>query len=178
MFRLRMLAMLAIGAAVIFAAPVGHATQVAQGGQQTPPALPQNVINSITTATCDPTRLEAAVKQAVAANPDLAADIVSLAVGQCPGDAAGVAATAAAAAPTQAAAIVVAAITALPPGQQQNNAPEILVAVEQAVPEAADQITTAITALAFSPGPNPGTGGRTNIGAPLVAPQTDVSPPR
>lgn len=178
MFRLRMLAVFAIGAVAIFAASVGHAAQIAQGAQQTPPALPQSVINSITSATCDPTKLEAAVKQAVTANPDLAADIAALAAGQCPGDAAGVAAAAAATAPTQAAAIVVAVIMALPPGQQQNNAAEILVAVEQAVPEAADQITTAITALAFSPGPNPGTGGRSNIGAPLVAPQTDVSPPR
>jgi len=156
----------------IGAASIACTTQAAQLAQA-PAVLPPAVIQAITRAACDPTQLDAAVKAAVTANPNLAPDIVTVAVGQCPANAADIAATAATAAPTQAAAIVVAVIAALPPGQQENDAPGILVAVEQAVPESADQITTALTQLAFNPG-NQGNGNFPNIGAPLRAPHTDV----
>jgi hypothetical protein len=143
-------------------------------GQATPPAtptIPPAAIDALTQAACDPTQLQAAVTGAVTTNPTLAAEITTIAVGQCPADAAGIAAAAAAADPTAAAEIVIAAILALPPNQQQNNAPQIVAAVVLAVPDATDQITTAITALAFNPGP---VGTRGNEGAPLVAPHTDV----
>lgn len=138
--------------------------------QNAPQVLPPAIIRSITEAG-DPAALQAAVKAAVAANPNLAIDIVTVAVGQHPEDAADIAAAAASADPTDAAAIVVAAIAALPPGRQDKDAPEIVAAVEQAVPGSTDQVTTAITALAFNPGP---VGTRGNEGAPLVAPHTDV----
>ena len=159
---------------LLSASIAGAATsQLAQnnGQQQAPPALPPTVIQSLTQAGCNPAQLEAAVKAAVTANPNLAADIATVAVGQCPADAAGIAGAAASADPTDAAVIVVAVIGALPPGQQENDAPLIVAAVEEAVPGSTDQVTTAITALAFNPGP---VGTRGNEGAPLVAPHTDV----
>jgi hypothetical protein len=163
---------LGVGLGLLVSASVAEAVsvQVAQA-QQAPPALPRAVIQSISQAACDPAKLEAAVKGAVLTNPNLAVDITTVAVGQCPTDAAGIAAAAASADPTDAAAITVAAIAALPPGQQENDAPLIVAAVEQAVPGSTDQVTTAITALAFNPGP---LGPRGNEGAPLVAPHTDV----
>lgn len=168
----RALGVVIVGVGALLVAPGSHATQVAQAAPSQP-TIPPDVINAITQASCNPAAVEGAVKQAVSANPALAADIAALGAGQCPGDAAGIAAAAATAAPTQAAAIVVAVILALPPGQQENDAPDVLLAVEQAVPDSTDQITTAITALALNTGPQ-GTGGRQNTGAPLVAPQTDV----
>jgi hypothetical protein len=152
-----------------------QATQGTQGTQdQGTPTIPAGVIQSLTQAACDPTQLNAAVSAAVTANPTLAAEIATVAVGQCPTDAAGVAAAAAAADPAAAAEIVVAVILALPPGQQENDAPQIVAAVELAVPDSVNQITTAVTQLAFNPGS--GTGSRGNEGAPLVAPHTDVLP--
>jgi len=175
----RALAIVAISAASALLAPIGvaSAAQIAQGGPQNPPApppIPPGVIQAINLAGCTPQQIEAAVKQGVTDNPTLAADIAALATSQCPADAAGIAATAAAAAPTQTAAIIVAVILALPPGQQENNALSILVAVQEAVPEAADQITSAITELALNQNTNNGIGSRGNMGPPLVAPQTDV----
>ena len=157
--------------ASIAGAATSQLAQNQNNNQQGPNVLPPTVIQSITQAGCNPAQLEAAVKAAVAANPNMAADIAAVAVGQCPSDAAGIAGAAASADPTDAAAIVVAVIGALPPGQQENNAPLIVAAVEDAVPGSTDQITTAITALAFNPGP---VGTRGNEGAPLVAPHTDV----
>jgi hypothetical protein len=142
--------------------------------QGTPPSIPSGVIDALTQAACNPAELEAAVSSAVAGNPTLAAEIAAVAAGQCPTDAAGVAAAAAAADPAAAAEIIVAVILALPPGQQENDAPQIVAAVEQAVPDSVNQITTAVTQLAFNPGV--GTGPRGNEGAPLVAPHTDVPP--
>jgi hypothetical protein len=170
----RTIRVMGVGLGLLLLASVAEAAslQVAQNAPQGPQVLPPAVIQSITQAACDPAKLEAAVKAAVAANPNLAVDIATVAVGQCPTDAAGIAAAAASADPTDAAAIVVAVIAALPPGQHEANAPQIVAAVEQAVPGSTDQVTTAITALAFNPGQ--GTGGRQNIGAPLVAPHTDV----
>ena len=161
---------LLVGLGLMLSASLAEAAsvQLAQNAQ-TPPALPPAVIQSITQAG-NPAALQAAVKAAVAANPNLAIDIVTVAVGQRPADAAGIAAAAASADPTDAAAIVVAAIAALPPGQQESDAPEIVAAVELAVPGSTDQVTTAITALAFNPGVGPNRG---NEGAPLVAPHTD-----
>lgn len=160
---------LVVGLGLMLSASVAEAASV-QLAQNAPQVLPPAVIRSITEAG-DPAALQAAVKAAVAANPNLAIDIVTVAVGQHPEDAADIAAAAASADPTDAAAIVVAAIAALPPGRQDKDAPEIVAAVEQAVPGSTDQITTAITALAFNPGP---VGTRGNEGAPLVAPHTDV----
>jgi hypothetical protein len=162
-----------IGLGLLLSASIADAAilQVAQT-QQPPAPLPPAVVDSITQAACDPTKLLAAVKTDVTANPALAADIATVAVGQCPTLAASIAAAAASADPTDAAAIVVAVIAALPPGQQEANAPLIVAAVEQAVPDSSNQVTTAITALAFNAGQ--GTGGRSNVGAPLVAPHTDV----
>jgi len=170
----RAIAIMATGLGLMFSASIAEAgsLQLAQNGPPTPPAIPPAVIQSITAAACNPVQLEAAVKAAVTANPTLAPDIAAVAAGQCPADAAGIAAAAASADPNDAAAIVVAVISALPPGQQEANAPLIVAAVEQAVPDSTNQVTTAITALAFNPGQ--GTGGRGNIGAPLVAPHTDV----
>lgn len=164
---------LVVGVGLMLSASLAEAASV-QVAQNAPPALPPAVIQSITQAG-NPAALQAAVKAAVAANPNLAIDIVTVAVGQRPADAAGIAAAAASADPTDAAAIVVAAIAALPPGQQENDAPEIVAAVELAVPGSTDQVTTAITALAFNPGVGPNRG---NEGAPLVAPHTDpkISP--
>jgi hypothetical protein len=161
------------GVGLLLAVPGAQAAplQVAQGGQQIPPALPADVIQALTQAGCNTAQLTAAVKAAVTANPALAADIAAVATGQCPDNAADIAAAAASADPADAAAIVVAVITALPPSQQEGNAGAIVAAVEAVVPEASEQITTAITQLAFNPGQ--GTGGRENIGAPLVAAQTD-----
>ena len=139
-----------------------------------PQSIPSGVIDALTQAACNPAQLEAAVKSAVVTNPTLAAEIATVAVGQCPADAAGIAAAAASANPTAAAEIVVAVILALPVGQQENNAPQIVAAVEQAVPDSGNQITTAVTQLAFNPGVGAGTRG--NEGAPLVAPHTDVVP--
>ena len=169
----RILGAVGLGVGLLLSTSIAEAatSQLAQTDQQTPPALPPTVIQAITQAGCNPAQLEAAVKVAVTANPNLAADIATVAVGQCPTDAAGIASAAASADPTDAAAIVVAVIAALPPGQQENDAPLIVAAVEQAVPGSTDQITTAITALAFNPGP---VGTRGNEGAPLVAPHTDV----
>ncbi|HVM77674.1 MAG TPA: hypothetical protein VMU06_01555 [Stellaceae bacterium] len=172
MFGSRALAALVIGTGVMLGASISHAAQVAQA-QETPQPLPQDVVSAITQSSCDSAALDAVVKQQVAAHQDLAGDIAGLAVSRCPGDAADVAATAASASPTQVAAILIAVIEALPPGQQENAAPGIVAALENAVPEAGAQITSAITQLAFNPGPNLGTGGRSNIGAPLVAPHTD-----
>ena len=142
--------------------------------EDAPASIPAGVIDALTQAACNPAQLEAAVKSAVVANPTLAAEIATVAVGQCPADAAGIAGAAASANPTAAAEIVVAVIMALPAGQQENNAPQIVAAVEQAVPDSSNQITTAVTQLAFNPGV--GTGTRGNEGAPLVAPHTDVVP--
>ena len=142
--------------------------------EDAPQSIPSGVIDALTQAACNPAQLEAAVKSAVVTNPTLAAEIATVAVGQCPADAAGIAAAAASANPTAAAEIVVAVILALPVGQQENNAPQIVAAVEQAVPDSGNQITTAVTQLAFNPGV--GTGTRGNEGAPLVAPHTDVVP--
>jgi len=168
----RAMGLLGVAAGLLLAASdAGAATAQLAQNAQSPPTLPPAVVQSITQAACDPTQLDAAVKAAVAANPTLAADIVTVAVGQCPTDAAGIAGAAASADPTDAAVIVVAVIGALPPGQQENDAPLIVAAVEQAVPGSTDQVTTAITALAFNPGP---VGTRGNEGAPLVAPHTDV----
>ena len=172
MFGSRALAVLVIGAGVVLGAPLSHAAQTAQA-QETPPPLPPDVVSAITQSSCDTAELAGVVKQQVTAHQDLAGDIAGIAASRCPGDAADVAAAAATASPTQVAAILIAVIEALPPGQQGIAAPGIVVALQNAVPEAADQITSAITQLAFNPGPNPGTGGRTNIGAPLVAPHTD-----
>ena len=174
MLAVRALSILAIGLGILVAAPIVQAAQLAQGGQQTPAPLPQNIINSITATGCDSAKLDAAVKQAAADNQTIAADIAAFAVGQCPNDAAGVAGAAASAAPTQVGAILVAVIEALPPTQQQNDAPGIIAALLDAVPEAGDQITAAIGQLAFSAGQDNGFGNRSNIGAPLVAPHTDV----
>jgi hypothetical protein len=143
-------------------------------GQNAPPSIPSSVVDALTRAACNPAQLDPAVGAAVVANPTLAAEIVTVAVGHCPADAPGIAAAAAAADPTAAAEILVAAILALPPGQQENDAAHIVAAVEQAVPDAVNQITTAVTQLAFNPGVGAGT--RTNEGAPLVAPHTDVFP--
>jgi hypothetical protein len=166
----RAIGILAVSVTGLLLAPVGSVAW-AQGA---PPAIPAGVIDAITQAACNPTQLEAAVGAGVTANPTLAAEIAAVAVGQCPADAAGIAAAAAMADPAAAAEIVVAVILALPPGQQENDAPQIVVAVEQAVPDSVNQITTAITQLAFNPGA--GSGGRENQGAPLVAPHTDVVP--
>jgi len=160
---------LVVGLGLTLLASLAEAASVQVAQNAPPPALPPAVIQSITQAG-DPAALQAAVKAAVAANPNLAIDIVTVAVGQRPADAAAIAAAAASADPTDAAAIVVAAIAALPPGQQQNDAPAIVAAVELAVPGSTDQVTTAITALAFNPAP---VGTRGNEGAPLVAPHTD-----
>lgn len=172
----RRLAFVALGLAALLVSPP-HDAVAAQLAQSTPPpsppAIPPAVIQAITQAAGNPQQLEAAVTQAIASNPDLAPDIAALATTQNPLDAAGIAAAAAKAAPTQVAAIIVAVILALPPGVQQNDAPAILLAVEQAVPEAGEQITTAITQLAFNQGPNNGINNRDNIGAPLVANHTD-----
>jgi len=168
----RALSTLLIGAGVVLFAASGHAAQFAQA-TETPPPLPQDVVAAVTQSSCDAAVLDAVVRQQAAAHQDLAADIAGLAASRCPGDAADVAAAAATASPTQVAAILIAVIQALPPGQQENAAPGIVVALENAVPEAGDQITSAITQLAFNPGPNLGPGGRSNIGAPLVAPHTD-----
>jgi len=169
----RAIGILAIGAAVLLVAPVGSVAW-AQGASPSPAAIPAGVVEAITAAACGPSQLEAAVSAGVTANPALAAEIATVAAGQCPGDAAGIAAAAAKADPTAAAEIAVAVILALPPGQQENDAPLVVAAVEQAVPDSQNQITTAITQLAFNPGA--GSGGRENQGAPLVAPHTDVVP--
>jgi hypothetical protein len=171
-----------VASALVLALPLAAAawaqatqgTQGTEGTQGTTPTIPASVIESITQAACDPSKLEAAVSAAVKANPTLAGEIATVAVGQCPTDAAGIAASAAAADPAAAAEIVVAVILALPQEQQENNAPQIVAAVEAAVPDSVNQITTAITQLAFNPGA--GTGTRGNEGAPLVAPHTDVLP--
>jgi len=172
MFGVRALAALVIGAGIMLGASLSHAAQTAQA-PEAPPPLPQDVVNAITQASCDPATLDAAVRQQVSAHPDLAGDIAGIATSRCPADAADVAAAAATASPTQVAAILIAVIEALPPGRQADAAPGIVVALQNAVPEAADQITSAITQLAFNAGPNQGPGGRSNIGAPLVAPHTD-----
>ncbi|HKX11141.1 MAG TPA: hypothetical protein VJN67_23280 [Stellaceae bacterium] len=150
------------------------AAQLAQAAQQTPPAIPADVVQAITAAAGNAQQLEAAVTKAVTDHPDLAADIAALAVSQNPQDAAGIAAAASKAAPTQIAAIIVAVVLALPPGTEQTEAPVILAAIEQAVPEAGEQITAAITQLALNQGPNNGINNRSNLGAPLVANHTDV----
>ena len=160
---------LVVGIGLMLSVPIAEAASV-QLAQNAPQVLPPAVIRSITEAG-DPAALQAAIKAAVAANPNLAIDIVTVAVGQHPESAPGIAAAAASADPTDAAAIVVAAIAALPPGRQDKDAPEIVAAVEQAVPGSTDQITTAITALAFNPSP---VGQWNNSGAPLRAPHTDV----
>jgi hypothetical protein len=165
-----------LGSLAIAATP---ATDIAQAQNQTPANIPPGVIQAISQSSCDPTVLDAAVKAAVTANPTLGMDIAVFAVTQCPADAAGVAAAAAAADPTDAAAIVVAVITALPPDQQDGAIAGIVAAVEQAVPDATQQVTTSIVQLASTTNQNgPDIPGRPG-GWPLVPPQTDVqSSPR
>jgi len=164
----RVLGILALGLGVILTAPLAVAapTQLAQGAPQGPQAIPPDVIQTIADAACDPDKLKAAITAAVSKNPTLAPDIAALATGQCPSLAADIAATAAAADPNDAAAIVVAVLLALPPGQAELAIPGIVAAVEAAVPGSSDLITTAIGVLALNGTPQ----GRSDIGAPLIAP--------
>jgi len=134
--------------------------------------LPAGVEQSIIQSGGNTQALQAAIKAAVTAHPDQAADIAAFGASTFPNQASAVAAGAASADPAAAAAIVVAVILALPSDQQENNAPSIVAAVEDAAPGSTDQITTAITDLAFGPrGSDPNLVGRT--GCPLGPCWTD-----
>ena len=134
--------------------------------------LPGGVEQSIVQSGGNTQALQAAIKAAVTAHPDQAADIAAFGASTYPNQASNVAAGAASADPAAAAAIVVAVILALPADQQENNAPSIVAAVEDAAPGSTDQITTAITDLAFGPrGSSPDLVSRT--GCPLGPCWTD-----
>jgi len=153
-------------------APVNPPAPPTGGPQVAAATTPPPIGPTVDATACNPSRLAAAIKTFVAANPASAIDIVTYATQHCPGDAAGIAAAAAGADPTDAAAILVAVIASLPPDQAETDLAAIVVAVENAVPGSAGQITTAISQVTFSQGP--GLPGRGDKGAPLVAPWTDV----
>ena len=135
-------------------------------------ALPSGIEQSITQSGGNPQALQTAIKAAVTAHPDQAADIAAFGASTFPNQASLVAGSAASVDPAGAAAIVVAVILALPADQQENNAPSIVAAVEEAAPGSTDQITTAITDLAFGPrGSDPNLRGRT--GCPVGTCWTD-----
>ncbi|HTZ80029.1 MAG TPA: hypothetical protein VMC10_19115 [Stellaceae bacterium] len=135
-------------------------------------ALPGGVEQAITNSGGNPQALEMAIKAAVTAHPDQAADIAAFGASTFPNQASRVAGAAASVDPAGAAAIVVAVILALPADQQENNAPAIVAAVEDAAPGSTDQITTAITDLAFGPrGSDPNIRPRT--GCPVGSCWTD-----
>lgn len=135
-------------------------------------ALPGGIEQQITQTGGNAQALQMVIKAAVTAHPDQAADIAAFGASTFPNQASAVAAAAASANPPAAAAIVVAVILALPADQQENNAPSIVAAVEDAAPGSTDQITTAITDLAFGPrGSDPDIRGRT--GCPVGPCWTD-----
>ena len=147
-------------------------TAIPARAQEAPQGPGQWIVQAIDQTACDPAKLSAAITALVTANPTSAVDVVTYATQHCPADAAGIAAAAASVDPTDAAAILVAVVASLPPDQAETELAAIVVAVETAVPGAADQITTAISQITFNQGP--GLQGRGDKGAPLIAPWTDV----